>query len=799
MRSRRGPPRPSRPAWRSPRRGWRPSSPRSRGRFLSRRRPPAGAPGEDPASASQQPQHEHVGADKQHHQALQDEREVGGELGLEHRRVEVALRGAGEERAEQQRGGDRSARRVAPEQRHRDADEPELVDLDVVGGDAELPAQHVERPGEPREQTAHSHHEHVVLRHAHAAVAGRLGVEADRADLVAGRGAVEQEPESDHGNQRDEYADVEALKDRIAPEDRQAGGLDHVVRHRERRLAVVLERAAQAEQVEPDVDRGVVEHDRRDHLVGPDRRLQRPRDPGPDGAGQTGGRDRQHDVQEAGHPGELRTHPHRGDRSDDVLPLAADVEQPGAERERHREAGQDQRRGDDQGLLQVERGQVAVLAGGPREDPLEAGALPDRLVGRDRVLADQQHGHAAEQEGEHRREHGHDDAAPADICRHPRRRGERNLLDGLAREGPALSRLVGQVAPLVHSARSAPPPVMAKPSSSSDTSGGNSPTISPSYIARMRSASARTSSNSSDTSRIPRPASRSAMRRLWTNSMAPTSRPRVGWCAIRRLGLLAISRATATFCWLPPDSELASAPGLPPRTSYSLRSSRARALMRPTLSTPRRLSGGLRYSRRARFSASVKSSTRRRRWRSSGMCATPASDAARTPAPATSLPPTLMLPASTLLNPEIASTSSCWPLPSTPASATISPARTWSESPRTASSSRSSSTRRSSTSSAGSPVEGSFFSTCSSTSRPTMSRARLASVDPSAGTVSMRLPRRRTVIRSAMSSTSPSLWLMKTIATPSCFSAFSTSNSSPASSAVSTAVGSSSTSTRASR
>src|SRR5918999_792693 len=753
MRSRRGPPRPSRPAWRSPRRGWRPSSPRSRGRFLSRRRPPAGAPGEDPASASQQPQHEHVGADKQHHQALQDEREVGGELGLEHRRVEVALRGAGEERAEQQRGGDRSARRVAPEQRHGDADEPELVDLDVVGRDAELPAQHVERAGQPGEEAADGHHEHVVLRHAHAAVAGRLRVEADRADLVAGRGAVEQEPERDHGDQRDEYADVEALQDRVAPEDRQAGGLDHVVRHRQRRLAVVLERPAEAEQVQPDEDRGVVEHDRRDHFVGPDGRLQPARDARPD----------------------------RGDRPDDVLALAADVEQAGAERERDGQAGEDQRGRDDQRLLQVERRQVAILAGGPREDPLEAGALPDRLVGRDRVLADQQHRHPAEQEGEHRREHGHDDAAPTDVCRHPRRRGERDLFGGLTREGRALGRLVGQVAPLVHSARSAPPPVMAKPSSSSETSGGNSPTISPSYIARMRSASARTSSNSSDTSRIPRPASRSAMRRLWTNSIAPTSSPRVGWWAISRLGLLAISRATATFCWFPPDSELARAPGLPARTSYSASRSLARLLMRALLSTPRRLKGGLRYSRRARFSASVKSSTRPRRWRSSGMCATPASDAARTPAPATSLPPTLMLPASTLLNPEIASTSSCWPLPSTPASATISPARTWSESPRTASSSRSSSTRRSSTSSAGSPVEGSFFSTCSSTSRPTMSRARLASVDPSAGTVSMRLPRRSTVIRSAISSTSPSLWLMKTIATPSSFSAFSTSNSSPAS------------------
>ena len=70
---------------------------------------------------------------------------------------------------------------------------------------------------------------------------------------------------------------------------------------------------------------------------------------------------------------------------------------------------------------------------------------------------------------------------------------------------------------------------------------------------------------------------------------------------------------------------------------------------------------------------------------------------------------------------------------------------------------------------------------------------------PAVGTVSIFLPRRSTVTRSAISSTSPSLWLMNTIATPSSRSARSTWNSSPVSCAVSTAVGSSSTRMRASR
>ena len=85
-------------------------------------------------------------------------------------------------------------------------------------------------------------------------------------------------------------------------------------------------------------------------------------------------------------------------------------------------------------------------------------------------------------------------------------------------------------------------------------------------------------------------------------------------------------------------------------------------------------------------------------------------------------------------SPVIASTSSDWPLPSTPAMPTISPARTWSESPRTAGSPRSSIdlealdleqrlARRSPPS----------FSTRKRTSRPTISLARLASVAPSVG------------------------------------------------------------------
>ena len=66
-----------------------------------------------------------------------------------------------------------------------------------------------------------------------------------------------------------------------------------------------------------------------------------------------------------GKPGiavERRADPDRHVGADEVLALAADVEQAAAEGERHRQAGEDQRRRDDQRLLEVQRRDRAVLA-----------------------------------------------------------------------------------------------------------------------------------------------------------------------------------------------------------------------------------------------------------------------------------------------------------------------------------------------------------------------------------------------------------------------------------------------------
>src|SRR3954452_18177181 len=298
---------------------------------------------------------------------------------------------------------------------------------------------------------------------------------------------------------------------------------------------------------------------------------------------------------------------------------------------------------------------------------------------------------------------------------------------------------------------------------------------------------------------MPRPASRSATSRRWTNSIAPTSNPRVGCAATSTRGLFAISRAITTFCWLPPDNAAASVSGSPPRMSNSRMSERAAATIRRGDRMPWREYFAVRYSRRARFSAIEKFRTRPRRWRSSAMWEMPAATRSRAPAPVRSRPSTSIVPRSVGRRPVIASTSSLWPLPSTPASATISPARTVRSTPWAAGRPRSSRTCRSRSSRIGSPAVAGTLSTRSRTSRPTMSRASDSSLAPSVATVSTRLPRRSTVTRSAISSTSPSLCEMNTIALPSSRSARRTQNSSCVSCAVSTAVGSSRTRMLASR
>src|SRR5262245_15384039 len=80
-------------------------------------------------------------------------------------------------------------------------------------------------------------------------------------------------------------------------------------------------------------------------------------------------------------------------------------------------------------------------------------------------------------------------------------------------------------------------------------------------------------------SRTPRPAAFWSRICFHTNSIAPTSNPRVGWAAIRSLGSVSSSLARISFCWLPPDSVEAVTSTLRARMSNSFTSRVARSYL----------------------------------------------------------------------------------------------------------------------------------------------------------------------------------------------------------------------------
>ena len=74
-------------------------------------------------------------------------------------------------------------------------------------------------------------------------------------------------------------------------------------------------------------------------------------------------------------------------------------------------------------------------------------------------------------------------------------------------------------------------------------------------------------------------------------SIEPTSRPRVGCAARTSFTGTENSRATTTFCWLPPESEPACVSIDGVRMSKSLTPLAARSLTASRLTIPRRLYG----------------------------------------------------------------------------------------------------------------------------------------------------------------------------------------------------------------
>ena len=310
---------------------------------------------------------------------------------------------------------------------------------------------------------------------------------------------------------------------------------------RGRRGLRALERAAQLEEPLAAVDRDPVEHDRRDHLVGADGRLEDPGDPAPDHPGERSRRrSRGRCGATRGVPGEVRADVERGEEAHEVLALAADVEHPAAERERDRDRREDERREDDERLLEVAPRRPAARprstrpgsARCPRRSPCRCRAGCGRSPTTTRPPTRKARTVAAI---------GHDDAAerepePVSVaCVASWRLRSLRLAPGRPR--PAGRGLRGRCPRSRHRLL----PAAAGHGDAELLLGRRRACTrrrcAPSYMTRIRSESDRISSSSKETSRIARPSSRSSTSRRWTNSIAPTSRPRVGCAAMRTSGL----------------------------------------------------------------------------------------------------------------------------------------------------------------------------------------------------------------------------------------------------------------------
>ena len=192
----------------------------------------------------------------------------------------------------------------------------------------------------------------------------------------------------------------------------------------------------------------------------------------------------------------------------------------------------------------------------------------------------------------------------------------------------------------------------------------------------MRSESLSTSSKSAEMSSTAHPASRWATIWLWMNSVAPMSRPRVGYTATSRDGLPSSSRARMTFCWLPPESERAVWLTDVQRMSFSWRLRSANSAMAPILSQApwpaEKRSESVCLS--TRFSATVMSPTRPILLRSSGMLPRPErmNDSGEKMAILEPSGPETT-PDSGATRPVTSAARGDWPLPSMPATPRISP------------------------------------------------------------------------------------------------------------------------------
>ena len=322
-----------------------------------------------------------------------------------------------------------------------------------------LGAEHVDGAGQAHQGAGHGQHQEGGPGRGDAGDLGGARVGAHRTEVEADGGAAHQPPQHDGRTSGEEQPCVEAESG--AQQQRQhrvvadggRGGLGLVGAGECRGL----------QREEQQIGGDPVQHDGADDLIGAEAGLEESGDAAPDATGEGAGEQADQQVDDDGQV-EGEAHVPGGHGAGDQLAGAADVEQARAEGDGHSRRGDDQRRGDGEGLGKRaesggERRQQHVGAaaagladalGGPRvagdvEDrAAEHGAvglgdgLPDGGQGvagpveevsercSDLLVGDHDQ-HGADQESEHEAHHHDQQVAAGDLLQGPGQRGLRGL------------------------------------------------------------------------------------------------------------------------------------------------------------------------------------------------------------------------------------------------------------------------------------------------------------------------------------------------------------------------------------
>ena len=324
----------------------------------------------------------------------------------------------------------------------------------------------------------------------------------------------------------------------------------------------------------------------------------------------------------------------------------------------------------------------------------------------------------------------------------------------------------------------------------------------PSLITTMRSASVSSSSRSSLTSSTAQPRLRAAISRPWISATAAKSSPNTGLLTSSSLASPASSRASTARCTLPPDSVRIAARSPCVLTPYSAIQARARCRSRPQRTQPPVagwVANGVSSNwRSAMLWATLRSPTQALCSGSSGSARTCRWRFWRRVA-LKGWPATCTRPASRRRWPVSDCISSRWPLPETPATPTISPARTSRLKSCTAASPRSPITCRPLMAKCTGPLSRRSRVSVTTTAlpSPTIACARRCGVVAATAVLSTSAPRRSTLTSSACAVTSRNLWVIRiTEQSPAWARSRSAPSTSSASCGVSTEVGSSRISSR---